>query len=74
MGDIDEDDFKVTVDGDEVDIDGVATADGITWTLTLEDDLEEFDTVKAGTSADFDGEDVDGNKGKAGKLIKAEME
>jgi hypothetical protein len=74
VGDIDEDDFKVTVDGDEVDIDGVATADGITWTLTLEDDLEEFDTVKAGTSADFDGEDVDGNKGKAGKLIKAEME
>jgi len=78
--DIDEDDFKVTVDGEEVDIDNVEgivgdDIDGYTvFELTLEDDLEEFDTVKAGTSADFDGEDADGNEGQAGKLIKAELE
>jgi putative cell wall-binding protein len=70
--DIDEDDFKVTVDGDEVEIDFVETLDNITWTLTLEDDLEDYDTVKAGTSADFDGEDADGNVGQASKLKTAE--
>jgi len=73
-GDIDEDDFKVTVDGDEVDIDSVTMVDASTWTLHLDDEIDpDYDKVRAGTSADFDGEDQYGNEGRTNRLVTADI-
>jgi putative cell wall-binding protein len=73
-GDIDEDDFKVTVDGDEVDIDSVTMVDAATWTLHLDDEIDpDYEKVRAGTSADFDGEDQYGNEGRTNRLITADI-
>ncbi len=73
--DIDEDDFKVTVDGSDVSIDSVSTTDNRTWTLLLEDDIDtDYKTVKAGTSADFDGEDALGNDGVTGTMKTADLD
>lgn len=63
-GNIDPDDFVVTVDGDSVGIKNVYTSTGKIFTLTLEDEIDEdYEKIKVGTSSDFDGEDEYGNEG-----------
>ncbi len=62
--DLDAGDFQVVVDGDSVDIDDIDTDDGITFTITLGDDVDDdYEKIKVGTSSKFDGEDKYGNDG-----------
>lgn len=74
LEDMDAEDFEVTVDGKTVDIDDVEhNKAGTTWTLTLEDKIDsDYDTVKAGTSSKFDGEDGYGNNGITKSMKTAE--
>ncbi len=68
-------DFAVTVDGSSASIASATSEDGITFTLTLKNDISaDYTTVKAGTSASFDGKDALGNKGITGVMKTAKTQ
>lgn len=71
QGTIDDQDFDVTENGNAVGIDSVTTYDKKTFALVLSDDVNPDNTIKAGTSADFDGKDAANNTGVTSSLKTA---
>jgi len=79
-GDIDENDFKVySKNGIKYRIDSVTPvkmdeSGARTWILTINGIEDPDSTIYAGTSAEFDGEDSNGNIGNADSVVEAEWD